>query len=481
MKPSRKLFIQVLFLTVLVCTSSAAQSDKLMSAYKKEYAFLEAEKRALKKRLDELEKNNENKIGQARSAVDQLQNRVLNMRMQAQDLEMELAEVEHENIRAEERKDLILETMDRAHESLRKHGFDLPAVSEDPEVQKEQLKTIFDTAVLAMRKNGQVRKGRGEYFRVDGQQTTGTMVHIGNIATYGVSPVQSGALAPAGAGRLKVWHQDAADTAQALASGQSPESLAIFLYETIEKGVEEKKEKTALDVIQSGGVIAWVIVCLGILAVIMMIVRVVILIRASSRADMLLHEVSDLVFNGLYDKAIEYCTNTPGAAARVLKATIKNRHRDREHLEDIVAEAILHEAPYIERFGATILVIAAVAPLLGLLGTVTGMISTFDVITEFGTGDPKMLSGGISEALVTTELGLIVAIPTLLFGTLLSGRASAILSTIERTALRVMNLTQLKNEQDKEPGIEQDLSAADTDAIKPTDSPPGDKNVEVTS
>jgi biopolymer transport protein ExbB len=96
--------------------------------------------------------------------------------------------------------------------------------------------------------------------------------------------------------------------------------------------------------------------------------------------------------------------------------------------------------PALERFGSTLAVFAAVAPLLGLLGTVTGMISTFDVITEYGTGDPKLLSGGISEALVTTELGLVVAIPTLLIGTLLSGRAEAIKGTLERAALHVMNL-----------------------------------------
>jgi len=99
----------------------------------------------------------------------------------------------------------------------------------------------------------------------------------------------------------------------------------------------------------------------------------------------------------------------------------------------------LHESTHLNRFGAVIMVIAAVSPLLGLLGTVTGMISTFDVITEFGTGDPKLLSGGISIALVTTQLGLIVAIPLLLLGNMLSGWAERIKDDIERSALRVIN------------------------------------------
>jgi biopolymer transport protein ExbB len=85
------------------------------------------------------------------------------------------------------------------------------------------------------------------------------------------------------------------------------------------------------------------------------------------------------------------------------------------------------------------MVIAAVAPLLGLLGTVTGMIATFDIITEFGTGDPKLLSSGIAIALITTEVGLAVAIPALIFGNLLSGWAESIKDDMEKAALHVMN------------------------------------------
>jgi len=85
-------------------------------------------------------------------------------------------------------------------------------------------------------------------------------------------------------------------------------------------------------------------------------------------------------------------------------------------------------------------VIAAVAPLLGLLGTVTGMIATFDVITEFGTSDPKLLSGGIAIALTTTQLGLMVAIPFLLLGNMLSGWAERIKDDMEAAALRISNI-----------------------------------------
>ena len=88
---------------------------------------------------------------------------------------------------------------------------------------------------------------------------------------------------------------------------------------------------------------------------------------------------------------------------------------------------------------------AATSPLLGLLGTVTGMINTFKLITVFGTGDPKRLSSGISEALVTTEYGLIIAVPCLLLFALLSRKSKGILASMEQTAVGFINGLTVKN------------------------------------
>jgi biopolymer transport protein ExbB len=144
--------------------------------------------------------------------------------------------------------------------------------------------------------------------------------------------------------------------------------------------------------------------------------------------------------NGKSDEALDSIKGYEGSTARVIKSALRNINKNREHVEDIIMENILNESSQIDRFGSFVLVIAAVAPLMGLLGTVTGMIETFDVITEFGTGDPKLLSGGISAALVTTMLGLIVAIPLLLIGNLLSGWGQSIKDSMEQSALRIVNL-----------------------------------------
>lgn len=429
---------------------TASADDALMDAYKKEFAFLEAEKAALQKRLKSIDAEADAKVTQARGVVESLQQQILGLRARADDIEDELTDVEEKTITAEERSTLLEETIERAFETLTRHEMEVPkTAAKDIAEQSEQIETMFALAGKLIDRAGKVRKETGEFFNLEGAQEKGTIIRVGNVAAYGSNDHLSGALAPAGAGRFKIWHQDAGPSAKALASNNPLDNMAIFLFESLEKGVEEKKDKTPLEVIESGGIIAWVIVCLGAVGLLMMLVRVWILARASSRTDRLLGKLREAMVNGTREEALQICRKAKGASARVLKATIRNLDRERQHLEDIVSEAILHEAPYIERFGGTILVVAAVAPLLGLLGTVTGMISTFDIITEHGTGDPKMLSGGISEALVTTELGLIVAIPTLLFGTLLSGRASGILQTLERAALQVMNLAEQPEVRDR--------------------------------
>ena len=180
-----------------------------------------------------------------------------------------------------------------------------------------------------------------------------------------------------------------------------------------------------------GGYIGYAITAVGAFAFLLAIWRLVVLTGVSSKVNAQLKS----------DKA-----NDNNPLGRVLKIHEDNPSMEAETLELKLSEGILKETPNLES-GLTLLkIISAVAPLMGLLGTVTGMIITFQAITIFGAGDPKAMAGGISGALVTTVLGLLVAIPTVLLHTIVNGRAQHILHVLnEQTTGIIAEHTESKS------------------------------------
>jgi len=175
--------------------------------------------------------------------------------------------------------------------------------------------------------------------------------------------------------------------------------------------------------IDQGGLIGYLIIVLGAIALIIAVERLVVLGLAGRKVDNQLKSDRPSDDNPL---------------GRVLMVAEKNRKADLETLELKMGEAILTEAPKLSRALLFLKIISVVAPLMGLLGTVTGMINTFQAITLFGTGDPKLMAGGISQALVTTVLGLSVAIPTVLLHTVVSGRSRRIIHVLEEQSAGIV-------------------------------------------
>jgi biopolymer transport protein ExbB len=130
--------------------------------------------------------------------------------------------------------------------------------------------------------------------------------------------------------------------------------------------------------------------------------------------------------------------NKNNPLGRVLMVYESDKNMDIETLELKLGEAILLETPALERFLTLLKIIATVAPLGGLLGTVTGMITVFQAITLFGTGDPQIMAGGISAALVTTVLGIVVAIPTIVFHTIVKSRSDNVVHILEEQATGII-------------------------------------------
>ena len=194
------------------------------------------------------------------------------------------------------------------------------------------------------------------------------------------------------------------------------------------------------DKIRSGGPIVWPILGTGFISLIIIIERFFFLNKVRLNANKLMNKVNELAIEGKWEECMAICKKQEGRPIpNVLLTGIKSRHMNREGMENMLQESILGEIPRLEKFLPTLGVLAAIAPLLGLLGTVTGMINTFHVITLYGTGDPRMMSGGISEALVTTMLGLSMAIPIMLFHTFLTRISENIISEMEEKAVALTN------------------------------------------
>lgn len=165
-----------------------------------------------------------------------------------------------------------------------------------------------------------------------------------------------------------------------------------------------------------GGSVGYVITAIGVFGVLLGLWRILVLFGVSAKVSTQLKSRTPKMNNPL---------------GRVLKVAEDNPKADNETLELKLEEAVLKERPSIESGLPLLKIIAAVAPLLGLLGTVVGMIETFQAITIFGAGDPKNMADGISAALVTTVQGLLVAIPVVLIHTLVNGKAKRIVHVLE--------------------------------------------------
>ena len=412
----------------------------LVRAYQKEVAFLLSERAALQTRLQASQADGQGRIDAAKREVEGLQGRLLALQREADSAEELLDDADDGSRKALESNDLVGSTLAQAQTSLNELGVDVPPAQEGAEANAEALAQAFGAMTGLITDGGSITSEEGAFFLADGTRTEGTLVKVGRVATYGVSDQGSGALAPAGQGRLRLAANGDPEVAKALKrGGTTPGVTGVFLHESLAQPFEERKGRTMQDVIDAGGPVGLVILGLGAIAMLLVFIRGVSLWTLGREATRVLDLLDAPLQTGDLGEAEAAAHGVGGLGAHVALTLLRARDRARDTLEDVASEALLGAEPRLQRFSTPIQVIAAVAPLLGLLGTVTGMIATFEVITNVGTGNPKLLSGGISEALVTTQLGLVVAIPALLLGNLLGARAERVREQLEQSALAVLN------------------------------------------
>ncbi len=191
---------------------------------------------------------------------------------------------------------------------------------------------------------------------------------------------------------------------------------------------------------QQGGPLMWPILLCSVLAFGIFLERLWNFYRVNRGSLELVKEVEDLVVKQRIDEAIIVCQRYGTPLAHVFLAALRAKGRSRDQIKTAVEEAGSRESAPLERYMGLLGTIATISPLLGLLGTVLGMIKAFTVIATQGMGTPATLGGGISEALITTAAGLSVAIPVLLLHKYLSSRIDGIVLEMEASSLRLVDI-----------------------------------------
>lgn len=198
------------------------------------------------------------------------------------------------------------------------------------------------------------------------------------------------------------------------------------------------KENGLTDQFRAGGPVMYPLAGIAVVALLLVLERVAVLFFGNRNPERVVREALADCRAGRIEQAMIRCENAPGTVCRVLAACLRRYPFGVRAMEDGIQEQLLHEQPRLQRSQHGLAVLATVAPLLGLLGTVTGIIDTFGVIRAFGNANPALMAGGISEALITTAAGLIIAVPILIIHGVLRGRADGILADAERHAATLL-------------------------------------------
>lgn len=202
-----------------------------------------------------------------------------------------------------------------------------------------------------------------------------------------------------------------------------------------------------LDILEKGGVIMWIIMFLSVIAAVLIIERLFYFRRIRVDEEKMINRLKSTLKKGHFDEALSICENNPSPITNLMKVGIEHRGYSPETIKDTILDAANLEIPKMEKHLPALGTITHIAPLLGLLGTVTGNISAFGVLGKLGSvGDPGLLAKGISEALLTTAAGLIVAIPAIIFYNYLVNKVNHSIIRMENRANELVLLLGGKRE-----------------------------------
>ncbi|SER62766.1 biopolymer transport protein ExbB [Vreelandella subterranea] len=293
-----------------------------------------------------------------------------------------------------------------------------PRLSDVNVLEREVLENVVDRLATLTRNTGNAEWLERPVADASGEISLQNVVRLGDFAAF----TNTDLLRQDEEGHLTVLPRTPAEIADYLAAYHQGETRVMVMDPTRGSVLDALAQRpTLMERFHQGGYVGYVVVALGGIGLLVALLQYLYLLVTSQRVNRQLKSPDQLKGHNPLGRVL-------------LRFEGMDKHQTPEALEARLDEAVLAELPRLERGQPIVKLLAAIAPLLGLLGTVTGMIVTFQAITVFGTGDPQLMAGGISQALVTTVLGLITAVPLLFAQTALSSRSRHLTHVIEGQA-----------------------------------------------
>ena len=308
-------------------------------------------------------------------------------------------------------------------------------MKEKSKVSSEEFSSINQALLRHLEKGSIVYENSAEALDKDGRLLKGKTLSLGHIISFFKSEKDETTYYPlAREGKQSSYYKIYEKYGFSKNVVKNSTELSVFPVSFLEGAFVKPKNFKALfkNKIKDGGPVGGFIILLGLLGIGLAALRWINLKSFSNFNSEKIESLIKLVSEGKLKEAKEELTQKENDPyQKFMNILFNGMDLDPENFESKTYEQLVRVKSKVSKFGPYLLVLAGVAPLLGLLGTVTGMIETFGMITTYGTGDPKILSGGIKAALVTTQMGLIVAIPCLLVGNFLNSKAQSILNNFE--------------------------------------------------
>lgn len=417
------MFYKSFIAAAAILLSSFSFAEGNISSYQEEFVFLKNQLGALQKRKTKVSK--------------QLQDLELKLKRSIQSLNGQVSKAESKNEILKSKISMFDESRTDEVRNVKKVEVvksQMQEFSLKQGVESEDLNTLMTSVLSYLERGAGEFSVKGTAFNKKGVKEEGEVHSLGHVASYFSKGDDYIALATNSSKTGMVFTDHSISKKALMGLSGGIKSMPVSLKEG--ELVKEKSIGLVLrQKLDAGGAVGYVILFLGLLGVGVAVIRYNLIKGYTGFREDEVRDLVERIQSGNIDgakKLLYEQRNSP--VNHFVDLLLSCRHKTDEVYETIVVGEISKIQSTVSKYGPYLLVLAAVAPLLGLLGTVTGMIGTFDMITVHGTGNPKILSGGIKEALVTTQMGLIVAIPCILAGNYLSSQALKVVNKFEEVA-----------------------------------------------